>query len=67
MDFSVNSPIQPLVGIFFVLAAVVFAFMAVKDGKDKHGRLTIAARTRFKIALIFGTVGMALLGIYFIK
>lgn len=62
-----NSIIQPIVGIFFILVAVVLALIAVKDGKDDQGRLTIAARTRFKITFIFSVVGIVLLGVYFLK
>ena len=67
MDYTANSLIQPAVGIFFILAAGVLVLIAVKDGKNEHRHLTIAARTRFKIAMIFGVVGTALLGAYFMK
>jgi hypothetical protein len=52
--------IQPVVGIFFILLALVMVVVAARHGRTPDGRRTIAARTRFKIAAIFCIVGILL-------
>ena len=55
--------IQPVIGAFFILFALVMAGIAVKNGRAPDGRRTIAARTRFKIAAVFFIVGSVLVAI----
>ena len=55
--------IQPAVGAFFILLALVMAGIAVKNGRAPDGHWTIAARTRFKIAAVFSVVGIVLVAI----
>ena len=47
-------------GLFFMIAALVLLMLSVRDGKDGAGAWTIAARTRFTIAAVFGIVGLGL-------
>jgi len=50
-----------VVGVFFVVLAVVFAVAARGDYRAAQRQWTPAGKTRRRIALIFGVVGLGLI------
>ena len=50
-----------LIGVFFLVLAVIFAFGAWTDYKRAERQWSPAAKTRRRIAMIFGIVGVGLL------
>lgn len=52
--------INLLVGIAFVALALFFFGLAWRDYRREQGRLTISAKTRLRLALIFLAVGLGL-------
>lgn len=49
-----------LVGVAFVGLAVVFLGLAWRDYRREQGRMTISAKTRLRLAIIFMAVGLGL-------
>jgi uncharacterized membrane protein len=54
-------PTQVVIGVFFLVLAVIFAVAARADYSKAAGQLTPAVKTRRRVAIIFAVVGWALI------
>jgi hypothetical protein len=61
-----SNDILSLVGAFFVILAAFHWVKALKAPIDPSGDWSIAKKVRLKLAIIFGIVGIALLGLHYL-
>ena len=54
-------PTQVVIGVFFVVLGVIFAVASRSEYSKAAGQSTPAAKTRLRVAIIFGVVGLTLI------
>lgn len=58
--------ILPLIGALFVILASVHYVKALKAPLETNGNWSISKKVRLKLAVIFGIVGIALIGLNYL-